>query len=129
MSAPNTPLPSPGAVIKEINADAASLDTASKTLYKAITEKAQAEDAYKRALNVELIKIFNDFKKRGERMPAEDIRTALAHEEIDDQTYTDYIVAVAEVDAMTARARAITSAMSGRQSLLAALRDELRAAA
>ena len=122
-----TALPSPGAVINAIDEDAKALDTASKELYKAITNKAEKEQAYDQAFQTQLITIFNDCKTRGERMPAEDVRKALAHKEIPHKVYADYIIAVAQVEAMTARTRAITAAMNGRQSLLAALRDELRA--
>ena len=128
VSAP-TPLPAPGAVIAQIDADAQALDTASKSLYRAIKNKAEAEQEYEKELRTQLITIFNDAKANGERMPAEDLRKALAHKQIPHKVYADYIVAVAEVEAMTARTRAITAAMNGRQSLLAALRDELRAAA
>ena len=128
MSAPSH-LPSPGAVIAAIDEDARNLDTASKELYKAITKKADAERAYEQALRTQLITIFDESKSAGERMPAEDVRKALAHRKIDNKLWADYIVAVAKVEAMTARTRAITAAMNGRQSLLAALRDELRAAA
>ncbi len=114
--------------MEAISDDAGSLDAASKALYAAITRRAEATNAYQGAMEAALIEIRDEFAAKGERLPAEDLRTALAHQRIERKVYADYLTAQAQVEAMKARTRAISDAMSGRQSLLAALRDELKAA-
>lgn len=122
-------LPAPAQVMAAINTDAANLDTASKELFRAIEERGEAQAAYDHALNAELIRIRDEAHRLGERLPAEDLRKAIAHGKIDRSVYADFLTATAKVEAMKARTRAISDAMSGRQSLLAAMRDEARAAA
>lgn len=120
-------LPAPAKIIAAIDQDAASLDEASKLLYSAILERSEATRSYEMAMGKALIALRDEYKQSGERMPAEDLRKAIAHSRIPDKTYATYLTSTAKVDAMTARTRAITAAMNGRQSVLSALKEELRA--
>lgn len=115
-----------GRVMGQIDAGASALDTAGKEIGKAITEAAEAELAYREALEVALLKIREDFRDRGERLPAEDLRNALAHQGMDRRLYGEHIRTKARVDALRSYVRALESELSGRQSLLAAMKAEGR---
>jgi hypothetical protein len=57
-------------------------------------------------------------------MPAEDLRRAMAHQRIDRKLYGEHLTAQARVEGGKAYLRALTAAVSARQSVLSALRAE-----
>lgn len=118
-------MPTVAELMASINAHAEALDTSSKAQYHAIIEAAKAEAEFRRAFDTEIVKIKIDADK-GERMPAEDVRKALAHDRVDEQLYLDFVQTAAKAEAMKARARGIESAMTGRQSVLRTLSEEAR---
>lgn len=80
--------------------------------------------AYEKAIGREFLKMVDEAKKSGSRIPAEDIRKAIAHENIDDKIYEQYLVAVADVDIADRLFKIETANLSGLQSELQQLRVE-----
>jgi hypothetical protein len=118
---------SPYALIAEIDRNAREIDAGGRTLAKAIVEFAKVTQVYEAAIESEKIRIFDAAKNAGERMPAEDIRNAIAHRAVDSGVYARYLAKLAEIDALKAWTKTLASAMSARQSLLAAMREEVKA--
>lgn len=117
-------MPSPVEVMASINAMADALDHASKEQYAAVIDLGVKEVVYRKAFEVEVVKLKIAADRGEERLPAEDVRKALAHSMLPAGVYEDYVAAAAKVDAMKARARAIESAMTGKQSVLKMLNAE-----
>jgi hypothetical protein len=122
-------LASPYELMAQIDRDARALDQGGRQLAKAIQDLAKVEVNYQREYEKELISIYHGAKETGDRMPAEDIRRALAHRKIDHAVYGAFLTKTAEVEALKSWTRTVAGALSARQSLLAALRAELQAAA
>ncbi len=117
----------PVELINTIARDARRLDEGGRRLANAIQQLADREREYRKSVEDARIRIYHDSKESGERMPAEDIREALAHRQIPSAVYSEFLAAKAEVDALKAWTRTVEHSVSARQSLLAALREELRA--
>lgn len=111
-----------------IDRSAASLDDGGRKLAKSISRLGDLERDYNRAVECALIKLYDQAKRTGERLPAEDVRQALAHAEVPSDIYGAFLSAKAEVDAGKAWLRSLEAAVNARQSLLKAMRDELAAA-
>ena len=118
---------SPHELMAQIEADARSLDAGGRQLAKAIQQAVQVSRDYERAMQSELITIYDAAKRSGERMPAEDVRRAMAHKAVDHNVYAQFLIKQAEIEALKAWTRTTMAALSAKQSLLAAMRDELRA--
>lgn len=111
----------PGALMNAVEDGASRLEAASDALYAAVKEAGEAERAYEQAFEQELLRIYHDSRRNGERMPAEDVRKALAHENVDDGVYAAHLMAKAELAAQEKLFRGIEKAVSARQSVLRAL--------
>jgi hypothetical protein len=120
-------LASPYELMAQIQRDARDLDQGGRQLARSIRELGAVEHKYKAALESQLITIFHEYKEKGERMPAEDIRNALAHKQVNPAIYAAYLTKTAEVEALRSWTRTTASALSARQSLLACLRAEIQA--
>jgi hypothetical protein len=114
----------PPTLLAKLDADAAALDVAGKELAHAIGDAAKAAANYERAMQSALLELRDEHAKSGERMPAEDLRRAMAHQRIDRKLYGEHLTAQARVEGGKAYLRALTAAVSARQSVLSALRAE-----
>jgi hypothetical protein len=114
----------PARVMLQLDTAARQIDATSKELGQAIKSRADAENEYRRLLEIALIEIKDEHADEGKRLPAEDLRTAMAHQRIDRTAYATYLTAEAKVNALTAFLRGLSAATSARQSLLSALRLE-----
>jgi hypothetical protein len=110
-----------------IEADAHSLDSGGRELATAIKRAVDVTQRYEIAFESELIKIYDTAKRSGERMPAEDVRKAMAHASVDHSVYARFLTSQAEIEALKAWTKTTAAALSARQTLLNVLRDELRA--
>lgn len=111
----------PGETMSAVERGADRLEQAADVMYDATRRFENAENTYNRAVEAELVRIFHDHKQSGERIPAEDLRRALAHAAIEGGIYDEYLAAKAELSAREKRYRALAAAVSARQSLLKAL--------
>jgi hypothetical protein len=108
----------PGIVMQEVEDGAGRLEAAADAMYESTLRYEKAEAAYERATQTEIVRVYHDSKKRGERPPAEDLRKALAHAAIEPGIYEEFLAAKAELAARTSRYRALAASVSARQSLL-----------
>jgi len=111
---------SPGPLMDAVEKGAGRLEKASDDLYRAVKAAQQAEHAYEQQFEKELLTIYNDSQRKGERMPAEDVRRAIAHKNVDDKVYAQHLLAKAELAAQEKLFKGIEKAVSARQSVLRA---------
>jgi hypothetical protein len=104
--------------MQAVEEGASKLAALSDQLAEAIRVAAIAETAYEGAFEKELLRIYHDAKRAGERIPAEDVRKALAHEAVDDGVYAAHLMARANLAATDKQMRGLSAAVSARQSLL-----------
>ncbi len=116
----------PVSLIRQIDDGARALDTSGRELGLSIKAAAEAEIEYERSMTIELLKVKDEYDAQGEKLPAEGLRTAMAHKRIKAAVYADYITTKARVDALRGYLRALEAATSARQSLLKAMTDEAR---
>ena len=113
----------PGPIMAEIVKAAAALDQCGQELQIAIRDDADARLAYDRKVEEAKIEVYHNAKKMGERPPAEDIRTALAHRMAQDE-YAGHLKAKANVEALKAWQQSLRASTSARQTLLSTLKAE-----
>lgn len=114
---------SPGPIMAEIVQAAAALDECGRDLREAIAEETAARLEYDRKVEGAKIEVYNKAKRNGERPPAEDIRTALAHRMAEDE-YARHLTAKAKVEGLRAWQQSLRASTSARQTLLSTLKAE-----
>ena len=114
---------SPGPIMAEILECARVLDETGMELRAAIEDEADARLLYDRKVERAKIEIYHNAKKVGERPPAEDLRTALAHGMAEDE-YAGHLKAKAKVDSLKALQSSLRASTSARQTLLSTLKAE-----
>jgi hypothetical protein len=102
--------------MQAVERGASRLEQLSDKLAQAIRDAAIAETAYECEVEKELLRIYHLHK--GGRMPAEDIRKALAHEAVPDGVHAAHLMAKANLAATDKQMRGLSAAVSARQSLL-----------
>lgn len=108
----------PLTVMRAVEDGAEKLTKLSDQMAQAIRDAAECETAYESAFEKELLRIYHDSRQRGERMPAEDVRRALAHEAVEDGVYAAFLMSKANLAATDKQMKALSAAVSARQSLL-----------
>lgn len=78
---------------------------------------ATAKGEYERAMSRELVKLRDSYRQSGERLPSEEMRRAICHQQIGDE-YPLLLAAEAECDAMERLLRVDQTHCSGLQSEL-----------
>ena len=114
---------SPGPIMAEIVESARILDECGLELRAAIEDEADARLQYDRKVEAAKIEVYHKSKKVGERPPAEDIRTALAHG-MAEVEYARHLSAKARVEGLKAYQTSVRASTSARQTLLSALKAE-----
>ena len=114
---------SPGPIMAEILESARLLDECGRELRGAIEEEADARLHYDRKVEKAKIEVYHSSKKMGERPPAEDIRTALAHG-MAEAEYARHLMSKAKVDSLKALQASLRASTSARQTLLSAFKAE-----
>jgi hypothetical protein len=108
-------------VMGEVEEGAGALEKASASMYRATLAFEQAEARLERELQKEIVRIYNDSKRAGERPPAEDLRRALALDALERREpglYQNFLATKARLAARTSRYRGLAASVSARQSLL-----------
>jgi hypothetical protein len=111
----------PPQILAEVEAGAAEIEKLTDQLAEAIRADAEAEIAYDEQFEKALLGIYHRAKDSGERMPAEDVRKAVAHDEVDDGIYGAHLMARANLNALDKKLKGCLAATSARQSLLRAM--------
>jgi hypothetical protein len=81
----------PVTLMTEITADVKALDATGRELGKAIKVLAESELKYEQALQSQLVTQLHDAKETGQRLPGEQLRSAIAHQQIDSKVYAEYL--------------------------------------
>lgn len=116
----------PHHVLSDIQAVRGALQELGSQYTAARRELVTAEIAYEKAIAGAIIVLTDKYKRDGERLPAEDVRKALAHNAIDDEVWSKYLEAKAKADSMERMFQVHRSVLSGLQSELNIMREELR---
>lgn len=111
----------PTQALSDVDNGASRLEQAAEVLYKAVLRHEKAENDYERAVQRQLIVIEDKAKKAGERVPAEDLRKARAHDAIDPEVYAEYLESKAHRKALEFKFRGLSSSVSARQTVLKSL--------
>ena len=81
----------PGTLMGEIHAAAVAIDNASRAQGQAIRHLAEAERAYERSFQSALLAIRDEALADGQRLPAEDLRRAMAHKRVPEDIYAVFL--------------------------------------
>jgi hypothetical protein len=108
----------PGATLKAVDDGAERLEKAAESLHAAVLDAEKASQTYDEAYEKELLRIYDEAKKSGERMPAEDVRRALAHHRIESKVYIAHVETKAKLAAQEKLFRGLEKSVSARQSVL-----------
>ena len=103
-------------VMRELSRDAGEYS-------RALTENAAHKAAYEREKAKALTVLVHDYKSSGERVPGEDVRSALVAGELD-EWYSPLLESTARVTALKASLDVKKALLMGLQSELRVLRDE-----
>jgi hypothetical protein len=123
---PQAPVPSPGVIMVFLEEKAIEIDELGKALEAAHLELGDAEAEWEQKLDGVLIKIVEEHKAEGERVPAADIRMAMARERVGFEPYGRYIRAKRNCEGLEKHGRMLDTAISARQSTLRGLQEEAR---
>lgn len=108
-----------GSLELQVEDGADRLEEAAETLYKATKRFEEAEAKWDRKRLLEIARIYHDCKNEGDRLPGEDVRTALIMEiHGESPEYLEFIAAKAENEALDKRFRALSASVNARQSVL-----------
>lgn len=114
----------PGDVLRDIERICGELEAAGDKYSEEREKLAGAEMLYEQAIASELLKLYNESKEDGSRLPAEDLRKAMAHSKISTQVWASYITSKAKVDALDKWIKTRQSILSAYQSELSQLKIE-----
>ena len=91
---------------------------------QALTRQASAKVAFEREKAKALVSLVDEYKRAGDRLPAEDVRNALTMDEIEEY-YVPLLAADADVVGLKAVLDVEKSLLMGLQSELRVLREEV----
>lgn len=116
----------PGTVLDRVSADANDLDRLSKRIFEATQLLDEAEARWDEVLDAVTATLEEEFSEAGRKSVPEHTALSAARRQ-NRQAYQNYRQAKRMVERLDKQLRAKTSALSGHQSELNALRDEQRA--
>jgi hypothetical protein len=111
----------PGQVMSDVDAAPGKIEQAADNAAAADVAEAEATLVYDRAFEAQLLTIYHEAKRVGERMPAEDVRRAIAHDQMDDTVYAEHVMTKARASAANKQLRAALAAGSLLQTKAKAL--------
>ncbi len=114
----------PDQLLDEIEISRARLASQGEAYCNARWTLVKAQLAYEKAMGREFLKMLADAEKKGGRVPAEDMRKAIAHSKIGDKIWENYLLAVADVDSADRLIKVEQANLSGLQSELGQLKVE-----
>ncbi|HXH35724.1 MAG TPA: hypothetical protein VNJ54_15180 [Plantibacter sp.] len=115
----------PSSLLDEIAADANALDRLSKVIYQAVAVLDEAEAVWEARYDETLAALEEEFAEAGRKSVPEHTAVSAARRAHRSE-WTTYRRAKRAVDRLQQQLSAKKAALSGRQSNLAALREELR---
>lgn len=113
----------PAVVLQQMSQVMGELSADAVAYQQALTQNAAHKAAYEREKAKALTVLVHDYKVSGERVPGEDVRSALVAAELD-QWYSPLLESTARVTALKASLDVKKALLMGLQSELRVLRDE-----
>lgn len=120
--------PNPNALLQEIESLKSELSDLGNEYARARRTKAAVDQAYEK----EMAKIYmtllvpEERAKMGlEKLPAEDMRKAIAHDKMDENTWSAYLMAEADMEICDKQIKVKTAILTGIQTELAHMRVEM----
>lgn len=107
----------PSLVLAELGRAMADMSERGKEYAVARRSLARAKADYEKAMSAELVKLRDEYRTSGERLPSEEMRKAICHQRIS-QEYPILLAAEAESDAVERLLRVDQALVSGLQSEL-----------
>lgn len=120
--------PNPDALLQEIESLKGELNSLGEEFRAARQQKAAMEQAYEKAISIIYIQLLDPDSrtKMGlEKLPAEDMRKAIAHSKMDENTWSAYLMSEADVESIGRLLRVKESILTGCQAQLNQLRVEM----
>lgn len=108
----------PGEVLRDIERLCGELITAGDEFSRVCEYHAGAELVYQQDFNKELVRIYSEGKAEG-KIPAEDVRKAMAHANVQGKVWAEFLTSKAKKEALKVW-------IDTRQSVLSALQSELQ---
>lgn len=119
--------PNPDALLQEIESLKGELSELGKSYGEARHTRAAMEQAYEKAIAKVYLTLLDpsEREKMGlEKLPAEDMRKAIAHSQMDENTWSAYLMAEADMDSLDKMLRVKLAQLTGCQAQLNQLRAE-----
>jgi hypothetical protein len=120
--------PDPNALLLEIESLKESLTSLGNDFSEARHTAAVTEQAYEKEVAKIYISLLDpkEREKMGlEKLPAEDMRKAIAHSKMDENTWSAYLMSQADVESLTKLMKVKESVLTGCQAQLNQLRVEM----
>jgi hypothetical protein len=121
-----TEVPNPGVIMEWLETQAKEIDTLGKRLEAGHIALGEAEAEWEGALDIGLLELLEKYSRKGERLPAEDVRLALVRKECGFEVYARYRRAKHLVEGIEKHSRKLETAISARQSTLKGLQEEMK---
>lgn len=115
---------SPDQLMDEVEASRLCLNDLGRNYATERRTLAKAQLAYEKAMGHQYLSMIHDAQSKGTRVPAEDMRKAIAHSKINQELYEKYLLALADVEGTDRIIRCEQSNLSGLQTELSQLRVE-----
>jgi hypothetical protein len=120
--------PDPNALLQEIESLKESLNSLGDEFRQARAAKAVMEQNYEKAIAKVYMQLLDPTSRAQmglEKLPAEDMRKAIAHSKIDESTWSAYLMAEADVESIGKLLKVKEAVLTGCQAQLNQLRVEM----
>jgi hypothetical protein len=115
-------------VLKDLDGYANELDGLSKSLQQAQEMFVPVKAAYEDAMAEHEVRLWEEAKRAGEKMPREKLTERLGHRSLPIELWAEYVALTAKQDLLMRRVASLKSVIDGKRSVLSALREEMAAA-
>lgn len=119
--------PNPNALLQEIESLKEELSSLGSDYAQARRQKAAMEQAYEKEMAKVYMTLLDPQAREVlglEKLPAEDMRKAIAHSQMDENTWSAYLMAEADMEICDKQIKVKTAILTGIQTELAHLRVE-----
>lgn len=114
---------SPMVVMEAIQRISLELEEVTRELAEWIQIEADSRISYTREFERALVELVGNYE--GQRLPGEEVRRALVHQQLSDDLIGHWLTAKTKLRQLEATSSGLSKSLSGLQSLLRTLRDEV----
>lgn len=121
-----TAMPTPAEVMAFLTDGAAEMDQIGKDLEAAYLRLGEAEADWEEERDAALLEIVDEYARKAERLPGEDVRNALVRQRVGGDRYRAYRRAKREAEGLEKKSRKLETAITARMSTLKGLQEEAK---